>query len=140
MAISSLIYCSRVSGAAANAVPDILSAARRNNARLGVTGALLFDSGAFLQLLEGGGDAVTEVFLRISTDPRHEEVRLLGFRDMPCRRCPDWSMQHVPIGRAAPGRILRFMPGHGFQPDTLGTEGAEALFDAVAEEAARDAA
>lgn len=48
--------------------------ARRNNARGGVTGMLLYADGSFLHLLEGEYLAVEEVMERISRDHRHTRI------------------------------------------------------------------
>lgn len=52
----------------------ILSKAHTNNARLGVTGMLLYRGGNFLQVLEGEEQVVEELFKVITQDPRHHDV------------------------------------------------------------------
>ena len=76
----------------AEAVADILRVSRRNNAADGITGALLYDDGNVLQVLEGPAEAVARTYGRIQDDPRHR--RVLTFLDRPAeeRMFPDWSM------------------------------------------------
>ncbi|TAK28698.1 MAG: BLUF domain-containing protein [Myxococcaceae bacterium] len=50
---------------------SILRTSREHNARLGVTGALFYRNGNFLQVLEGEETVVRALFARIRTDPRH---------------------------------------------------------------------
>ncbi|MCX4198446.1 BLUF domain-containing protein [Methylobacterium organophilum] len=50
------------------AVRQILDASRRNNAALDVTGALMFNAGAFAQVLEGPRQGVEATFERIQRD------------------------------------------------------------------------
>ena len=71
---------------------QVLTASRRNNAMLGITGLLLFIDGGFLQILEGEERAVRELYMRICTDRRHCEVRLLLDREIPARAFTGWSM------------------------------------------------
>jgi hypothetical protein len=71
---------------------DILTASRRNNAMLGITGLLLYIDGGFLQMLEGDERAVRELYGRISTDHRHCEMRLMLDREAGARAFPGWSM------------------------------------------------
>ena len=50
---------------------SLLERARRNNARVGVTGLLLYREGNFMQALEGREEDVTGVHGRIAGDPWH---------------------------------------------------------------------
>ena len=70
------IYCSAAldSGLSKEALEEILEQSRTNNAKAGITGILLFDSGAFFQVLEGGDEAVEALYARIQGDPRHHSV------------------------------------------------------------------
>ena len=84
-------------------IDDILAASRRNNARCGVTGALIFNRGTFGQILEGPEDAVEETFLRIEADPRHDEVQVLDLKTIDAPAFGDWSMGFVGRPSAAAG-------------------------------------
>ena len=70
----------------------VLTASRRNNAMMGITGLLLFIDGGFLQMLEGEERAVRELYTRITSDPRHRNTRLMLDREVPARAFPEWSM------------------------------------------------
>jgi len=71
---------------------DILTASRRNNAQLGITGLLLFIDDGFLQVLEGEESAVREVYARVASDPRHGNATVMLDREIPVRAFPEWSM------------------------------------------------
>src|SRR5882757_5891951 len=71
---------------------EVLTASRRNNALLGITGLLLFIDGGFLQILEGEERAVRELYTRIGDHPRHSNPRLMLDREVPVRAFADWSM------------------------------------------------
>jgi len=71
---------------------QVLTASRRNNAMMGITGLLLFIDGGFLQMLEGEERAVRELYTRITSDPRHRNTRLMLDREVPVRAFPEWSM------------------------------------------------
>ncbi len=73
-------------------VQKILACARRNNAQLGITGALLFTANSFIQILEGPQDVVKATFERIKDDPRHRDISLLHFDPLAQRTFPIWSM------------------------------------------------
>jgi hypothetical protein len=73
-------------------IAAILATARRNNARHGVTGALLFSAGTFAQVLEGPLAAIERTFERIPCDARHDDVTVLQIAPVKRRAFPDWSM------------------------------------------------
>jgi len=110
-----LVYCSRNTipnqqGNPAVEVASILAASRANNARDGVTGALLYSEGCFAQVLEGGLDAVQRTFERIQCDPRHGDVvvlqaaraegRLFGVWDMALAETDDPAKASAILSRA----------------------------------------
>lgn len=86
----------------AQAVSQILEASQRNNARVGVTGALMFNAGAFAQVLEGPQQGVESTFERIQCDPRHGDVTVLQCGPAESRSFANWSMAFV--GHSDEGR------------------------------------
>ena len=71
---------------------DVLRISRRNNAASGVTGALLYSGGNFLQILEGPAERVEEVYTRLGKDPRHRGLTVLLRDTVDGRHFPDWAM------------------------------------------------
>jgi hypothetical protein len=71
---------------------ELLARSRAKNARLGVTGILLYRRGAFLQVLEGPRDQVEALYATISDDPRHHAVDTVLDEERDERRFPDWTM------------------------------------------------
>lgn len=133
MAICSLIYSSRRTEVeSAGMVESILDAAQRNNTHLGLTGALVFDHRFFVQLLEGSRGTVTDMFLKISKDPRHADIRLISVEETSMRRFPLWVMHHAAMRGRGPLSARAFMPGFDLEPSELSAAGAVALFDEVA--------
>lgn len=86
---------------------DLLEEARRNNARVGVSGILLYHEGSFLQVLEGEEQVVRPLFERICRDPRHDRVLELYAAPMRARSFASWSMGFVTLDRD----MLRSLPG-----------------------------
>jgi len=91
-----LIYASRPFGYDELSLAGILLQARQNNARNGITGALICREDLFLQMLEGRRDVVTSTFARILRDERHVDVVNLLSTDIDNRLFPEWSMRHDP--------------------------------------------
>ena len=95
-----LVYVSRTNGsqdpkALSREIDQILAVSRRNNSRCGVTGALIFNTNFFGQILEGAGPDVDRTFERIQSDARHRDVALLSYGPVDQRLFPDWSMGFV---------------------------------------------
>ncbi|WP_051203161.1 BLUF domain-containing protein [Sediminimonas qiaohouensis] len=90
--IVALAYCSRPVDFSFEQTEQILTASRRNNAKAGLTGALIYDNHTFLQWIEGEATEIREVFERISNDPRHTDIKLMLVRKLDDRWFPDWSM------------------------------------------------
>lgn len=85
----------RIAGGPAQIVSEIdsiLAAARCNNARLGVTGALVFNRGVFAQVLEGAARSVEAVFEKIQRDQRHHDIQVLQYKPSDERLFESWSM------------------------------------------------
>jgi len=88
-----LLYVSSTSSdIAPGDLDDILTASRRNNALIGISGLLLFIDGGFLQMLEGEERAVRELYTRVAADRRHWNPRLMLDREVASRAFPGWSM------------------------------------------------
>jgi Sensors of blue-light using FAD len=96
--VSSLLYISqRTDSCTQEEIDDILACAVANNAKLDITGMLLYSDSKFIQVLEGEGQAVTDLFYRIKMDKRHHDVHLLSISKIPQKVFPGWHMgfEHV---------------------------------------------
>lgn len=70
----------------------IMAASIRNNERLGITGALIFDTLWFVQILEGEREAIARTLHRIMQDERHDYVTMMDARPVKERCFGNWSM------------------------------------------------
>lgn len=71
---------------------DLLNHAREKNARLRLTGHLLYAHGVFTQCIEGPTEALNSLWAALLKDPRHHEVQLLDRSPIDHRSFADWSM------------------------------------------------
>ena len=62
------------------------------NQKLGLTGILLCNDGSVLQVLEGDREIVTDLYNRITEDPRVKNPLILIQRTALNREFPNWSM------------------------------------------------
>lgn len=73
----------------------VLQQARANNASKGITGALVYVDGVFLQILEGERAALQALMAKITKDLRHEKVTILKDGEVPRAVFTDWKMAYV---------------------------------------------
>jgi hypothetical protein len=113
------LYASHAAGAVtADIVDAILVQSRRNNPAAGVTGMLCFTDRIFIQVLEGGRDAVSDLFKAIVSDPRHQGVRLMLFEEIAERSFGVWTMGKVDCERVNPSLLLRYFDRAALDPFT----------------------
>ena len=70
----------------------IMDSANRNNEKSNITGALIFDTLWFVQILEGERVAVSETLRRIMADGRHDAVTVMDARPIEERQFGNWWM------------------------------------------------
>jgi len=73
-------------------IVQILQTARRNNAKLGITGMLIHTNTRFLQILEGAHDKVMNLYNTIEKDPRHIASRMRFCEKVDQRHFSEWNM------------------------------------------------
>jgi hypothetical protein len=76
-------------------LPDIdrlLDVARARNAKLRVTGVLLYDAGHFMQYLEGPASSMTRVYESIKASTLHRDIIELLRERIEKSEFPEWSM------------------------------------------------
>lgn len=83
----------------------LLDHARRSNAANGITGALIYAEGSFLQILEGDNARVQELMAKIQRDARHEAVLILREGEVPEAIFGSWKMAFV---GATPQQVARW--------------------------------
>jgi hypothetical protein len=70
----------------------LLVDSRERNHGIGLTGALLYAGGHFIQTLEGPAPVVDATFETIDRDPRHRDLLVALREPIDERAFPDWSM------------------------------------------------
>lgn len=127
-----LTYASRAGSTLGPAdVKDILRSSQRNNARVGVTGALCLSNGIFLQYLEGDRMAVNHLYHRILKDPRHTEPAVLDFGEITARRFVSWSMGLIAATEDNQNVFLKYASTKDFDPYAMAPATLRAFFAEV---------
>ncbi len=97
---------------------SILLASQRNNPRLGVSGALVFNYSYFAQILEGDRKAVTQTFCKITKDPRHSDIVILEGLPIAERMFENWNMAFVG-GVVSENHLRRYGTSAQFNPEKM---------------------
>lgn len=102
---------------------EILTRAQACNIDHRVTGALAYDGGHFVQVLEGSRAAVERIMSRIRADRRHHSLEVIGPLPSRARRFADWCMVRLssePGLRDTLSPLMSDWATHGHQaPDVL---------------------
>lgn len=100
MSIRQLLYISELSrGYEPGLLESIALRSTTNNEKRRVSGCLLYSKGHFLQLLEGPGDQIEELFGIISGDRRHKRIRMLHNAADAQRLFDGWEMRTYDLER-----------------------------------------
>jgi hypothetical protein len=96
----------------------MLTLARKANAEKGITGALVYIDGVFLQVLEGEAAVLKRLMAKITRDVRHEAVSVLQEGEVPAAVFGDWDMAYL---SASPQQIAQWagLPGATELADVL---------------------
>ena len=78
-------------------IGEILVTARSNNQRDGLTGALLYHGGRFIQIIEGPDELLLARYARIDADPRHRVTQVVRQQAIGERQFPAWTMGFRPL-------------------------------------------
>jgi Sensors of blue-light using FAD len=85
---------------------ELLDHSRRNNAANGITGALIYSEGMFLQIIEGDKVQLQDLMTKIRRDVRHESVFVLRESEVPKAMFSGWKMAYV---SATPKQVAKWI-------------------------------
>ncbi len=124
-----LLYASRAVDSSAGAVEAILSQSRQHNPASGITGILCYGGGIFLQAIEGGRMAVSELYGHIQRDPRHKDVVLLDYEEITERRFGGWTMGQVNMSKLNHSILLKYSEKAELDPYSVSGKVSFALLE-----------
>jgi hypothetical protein len=103
-----LLYASRAVDTSPAAIEAILTTSRTHNPGCGITGILCYGAGTFLQAIEGGRDAISDLYGHIQRDARHKDVVLLHYEEIAERRFGGWTMGQVNLSKLNASTLLKY--------------------------------
>jgi lipopolysaccharide export LptBFGC system permease protein LptF len=71
----------------------LFTVCQKKNKKNDLTGVLFFENGHFAQILEGEREIILKTWDTISSDPRHEVLRKISFKEIDQRLFPNWGLR-----------------------------------------------
>ncbi|MFZ6656259.1 BLUF domain-containing protein [Undibacterium sp. TJN19] len=125
-----LLYASRaVDEKICDMVQSIVAQSRQHNPQFGITGVLCHSDQVFMQVLEGGREAVNALYGHILRDARHTDVMLLDYEEIIERRYAGWTMGQANMGKINPSILLKYSPLPVLDPHRMSGKILLALID-----------
>ena len=124
-----LLYASRAVDPATNSIDEILSKSRQYNPGSGITGILCYGGGIFLQAIEGGRMAVSDLYGHIQKDSRHKDVVLLHYEEIAERRFGGWTMGQVNMSKINTSILLKYAEKPELDPYSVSGKVSLALLE-----------
>jgi hypothetical protein len=125
-----MLYVSRSHGPITQTQTEtILAQSRAHNPALGITGILCYGGDIFMQLLEGGRDAVNCLYCQIAADPRHKDVVVLHYEEICERRFAGWTMGQVNLEKLNPAVLLKYSEKPVLNPYAVSGSASMALLE-----------
>ncbi|MBX3588517.1 MAG: BLUF domain-containing protein [Ramlibacter sp.] len=124
-----LLYASRAVDTRPEAIESILAQARQHNPVSGITGILCYGGGIFLQAIEGGRMAVSDLFGHIQRDARHKDVALLHYEEISERRFGSWTMGQVNLSKLNHSILLKYSERAELDPYSVSGKVSFALLE-----------
>ena len=124
-----LLYASRAVDPTCSAIDDILTQSRQFNPVSGITGILCYGGGIFLQAIEGGRSAVSDLYGHIQKDPRHKDVVLLHYEEILERRFGGWTMGQVNMSKVNTSILLKYQEKPELDPYSVSGKVSLALLE-----------
>lgn len=124
-----LLYASRALDTSPAAIEAILAQSRQYNPTCGITGILCYGAGTFLQAIEGGRTAISELYGHIQRDARHKDVVLLHYEEISERRFGGWTMGQVNILKLNQSILLKYAEKPELDPYSVSGKVSLALLE-----------
>ena len=124
-----LLYASRAVDPDPALIESILAQSRQLTPSTGITGILVYGGGIFLQAIEGGREAVSDLYGHIQKDERHKQVVLLHYEEISERRFGGWTMGQVDVSRVNTNILLKYSERAELDPYSVSGQVSLALLE-----------
>ena len=98
----------------------------------GLTGALCYANGTFLQYFEGEPVSVNRLYQHLLKDKRHNQLKIVSVNDVAKRRFPTWSMSFFSWHESDIGQLfISHSKMAEFNPFSMTASNVSDFFDEV---------
>ncbi|MDF7814799.1 BLUF domain-containing protein [Hymenobacter sp. YC55] len=123
-----IIYMSRGVGSMSETdLRTLLQQARSENERQGITGALVYGDGQFMQIIEGEESVLATLYAKLLQDPRHINVVKLADKQILQRSFEDWSMGFQVVSPEEFTELTGYVEPRNMDMQAPGLSAADAL-------------
>jgi hypothetical protein len=105
----------------------LLIQARRSNELAGITGAMVYSEGQFMQVIEGEQEALIALYARIMADPRHQTILKVADRPIAERTFLNWSMAFREISPEQAAELEGYLSPEYWEQTSFASDSTEAL-------------
>jgi len=102
-----IVYVSQSTSPEAKQMSDvetIVALAKKKNREFGITGALFFLNGNYMQVIEGEEQAIAQLMQNIYADPRHISIEMVMDTPIRKRGFQQWNMDYFNLSSPTPVR------------------------------------
>ncbi len=118
MKLFCLAYCSTATKPLNLAeVRRLASNASQKNTAINITGCLVYSNNQFFQILEGSQENINSLYLKISKDPAHTNLKILCYNQIEIRMFRNWGMGLIETNKTK--EILKVHFEKKFSPEEL---------------------
>ncbi|MES2019565.1 MAG: BLUF domain-containing protein [Pseudomonadota bacterium] len=110
-------------------IQEIMQQSHAHNHQHGITGILCHSDKLYMQVLEGGRDAINALYAKILRDARHADVVLLHYEEIAERRYAGWTMGQANLAKVNASTLLRFSALPEINPHAMSGKNSLALID-----------
>ncbi len=110
-------------------IQEIMQQSHAHNHQHGITGILCHSDKLYMQVLEGGRDAINALYAKILRDARHADVVLLHYEEIAERRYAGWTMGQANLSKVNASTLLRFSVLPEINPHAMSGKNSLALID-----------
>ncbi|MHB8098738.1 MAG: BLUF domain-containing protein [Sulfuricurvum sp.] len=108
-------------------IQKILTQCVANNNEFGISGMMIFDGKQFLQCIEGNEAEVNQLQKNIFSDPRHQDIHVIGEKEITVRVFSQWCMGYLNNERAIRQVFLDVSGSEEYALSTLSYEKAKLI-------------
>jgi hypothetical protein len=132
MIIVQLIYISTIVGTPISQIPNFVESARERNKIRDITSLMLVTEKCYIHCIEGSRLVVSDLYNKISNDPRHSQCTILRLNEMSRREFSNFSAEISVLSEFGEAEVNTICDPRTIDPFTITSSAAMSLLRRVA--------